>query len=235
MLFGVRVLALAVFVASSSQPARAGEAIVETLSCPIGNETVNYVGTTGCTYFQRSMSLKPITSCDFVDQVPQCPIYKFPMYRQFSEKEVERIQAFSKTDAYLTGAGSSRFYLAYIIENELALENHKLKFELLLNGFWYDSASTYKDDTFFDAAFKEGKRYIETTEPDQQAFIRAVFAFARVTRGEKEVALRQIERVRSSSGYKDSFLPKYLLLLEKCANKPEAPDCQPDYEFEEQN
>jgi len=215
-------------------PGISGESVEETERCPFGNERVTYTSTYGCSSFggTRRMSLAPVTSCDFIERLPQCSKTKLPLYRKFSKAEVKILKSFSKTEIYLEAAEISRFYLAYVIERELSPENKRAQLDLLLNGFWYDSGLTYQNETYFKAFAETINIFTKAAPQDEKDFFLAAAAYVLVQRGKLEKAREIIAAVRRSPAAKGTFLIDYVKLVEECLGKASAPECQPEYEVE---
>lgn len=210
----------------------AGEPIEETERCPFGGESVTYTGTAGCSSYgsEVKMSLAPVTSCDFIERMPQCPKSKLPLYRAFTREEIKVLRDFSRTDAYSKAAAISRFYLAYVIEKELSPENTGDQLDLLVKGLWYDPNHTYSNTEYFRAFSDTMNQYTPTAPQEEKDFLRAVGAYGLVHRGNTQKAKEIIAAIRKSPAAKGTWLLFYVGLLEKCMANPKAEKCSPDYE-----
>lgn len=230
----MRFLRLSVLIVCLGTMAFAGMPIEETAKCPFGGERVKYISSPGCSSFGGSMrmSLAPITSCDFVERLPQCPKSKVPLYRDFSKAEAKRLKEFSKSEIYLEASEISRFYLAYVIERELSPDAVSSQLDLLVLGLWYDPERTYNNDIYFRAFSEVMNKVTPSASAEDKAFLRAIGAYGLVKRGNLSKAKEMIKAVRQSPASKGTFLPAYLTLLEKCFGRQAAPECQPDYEVE---
>jgi hypothetical protein len=227
----MRVLCVLLIALIGTQTAFGGEPTYVTEKCPIGNESVTYLSTLGCSYFggDRTMSLAPISSCDFIERMPQCPKSKLPLYREFSTDEARQLRALSKTEAYAHAAAISRFYLAYMIEKEIAPENVGTQLNLLVSGLWYDSEHTYQSDEYFRAFSDSMNAYTPTATQEEKDFLRAVGAYGLIFRGNIPKAKEIIAAIRKSPAAQKTFLIPYIGMLEACTKNPGEEKCAPDY------
>jgi hypothetical protein len=227
--FSLRVAAMAL----AAVPALAGTPYDETLRCPIGNESVTFTSTYSCTEFggERRMSLAPVSSCDFIERLPQCPTSKLPMYRAFDKDEVKVLRTLVKTDLYARAATQSRFYLAYVIERELRPDNTETHFGLLLNGFWHDSGLTFGNGDYMKAFAEAANRFAETATPADKALVWSVGAYAHLQNGNPAKARELIRAVRANPAARETGLLRYVALVEGCLRSPAAETCRPDHEI----
>ncbi|MEM9342480.1 MAG: hypothetical protein AAGA87_05500, partial [Pseudomonadota bacterium] len=63
----VGALCTAIFLSSA---AGAGTPFEDTMTCPVGGEEFTIVSTASCSTMGRTMSFRPVTSCDFVTRLP---------------------------------------------------------------------------------------------------------------------------------------------------------------------
>ena len=220
-------------LALAGSPLLAGVPHEETLVCPIGNETVEVVGTSSCTYgMATTMSLRSVSSCDFVTRLPVCPSSGIPLYAEFPPAATERLKAFIETDGYRESLEASRYLRAYLIDLELNLLSDQERFWMLQDGHFYDAGTTFGDAAYFRAYQTALDKALEATDDENAAFMRAMAAYASFKAGDEALARDLMAAAETLTGNYSETIKAYIALLDACLGRPNAEECQPEYEID---
>lgn len=206
----------------------AGIPTQETMTCPIGGESFEVTETLSCSTMGYKMSLAQVTSCDFVTVIPQCPTNGLPLYKEFSEEDLERLKAYIETDGYAALKGQSRFYLAYKIEQFLDGSDKAEEFWLLLQGLWDDTDSLLKDDDYMQllrAASVEGAKALG---PESEPYYLAMMVYFNGLSGQKTLAQEQLAQMKLSSEMSQAFFADYVAAIEACLTGENTGLCDPN-------
>lgn len=196
----------------------AGMPVEEEISCPLGGEAFTITGTASCTTMGRTLSLKPVTSCDFVTRLPICPKNGLPIYKEFSDQDISKLGPILKNAKAEAGDKTSPYYLAYLVEKELAPEDVETQFYTLQQGLWYDAARTSSDlysETYDDIADKA----LEKFEGVEKNFWQGAKAFRYFTDGNRASARAALKEARENQGKDQEYLEAYLSALDACISK----------------
>ncbi|MEM9851607.1 MAG: hypothetical protein AAF761_06380, partial [Pseudomonadota bacterium] len=100
-------------------PAIGGSPVEETIVCPVGGESFTITGTLSCSTRGRTLSLKPITTCDFVDRLPVCPGNGLPLYDRFTDDELARLGTYLSGEEFAAIAPLPPWQRAYALNQYL--------------------------------------------------------------------------------------------------------------------
>ncbi len=221
-----RTLLLATALAFFCKAALAGMPTEETVTCPVGGEEFTVVGTLSCSTMGRTMSFKPVSSCDFVTRLPICPSNGLPLYQEFSDQQVDRLEGLLDSEEYQEIAALSPWRRAYRISVFLEGSGTPTGFNLLLNGYWYDEAflgeAEALDDLLAEAATERSR-----APAADRPFLDAILAYALFRAGRTQDAEAMLNTARSATDIPD-FLDAYIDRIEACVANPEADGCAPD-------
>jgi len=205
--------------------ARAGIPTETTLTCPIGGEQFTITETLSCSSSgARTLSFAPVSSCDFVTRLPQCPQNFLPMYKEFSDAELDVLRGFMRSETYDSMVGQSRFYIAYIIEQQLGNEGPDAPFWLLLQGLWYDSENNFADADYLRAFLSEARGEIERESEENRPYVQSIAAYAYMKAGDFDAA-----RVLMQAAEIDDipFLQAYHSAIKACMAESGSEFCDP--------
>lgn len=207
---------------------QAGIPTQEEVTCPVGGETFDIVGTASCSHFSaRLMSFSPVSSCDFVTKLPQCPTNKLPMYREFTEDEITNLESFVNSNTFLSNTQMSRYYLAYLTDQHLNVQNKSEQFWLLLQGLWFDTDNTFGNSVYTSAFITEALLEIEQETEENKPYVMAITAFVYVKMGEHAKASKLLDTVRNSAVYESPVLVSYVAAIESCIEDSQSEFCNP--------
>jgi len=207
--FGIVSLLTVTFFSSS---AFAGMMTDEEIICPVGGETFKVAGTASCSTMGRTLSLKPVTSCDFVTRLPVCPSNGLPVYRDFEDSDIKALESFMKTDAYSNLQSEQPYLRAYYIAKEVEPTDSQEPFFLLENGIWYGDKDT-KLDTLYQSELDSINESLP--EEDLPFFLAAGAHHAWMT-GEKERAAQLLLSAKILDNGEAGYLSRYLQRLDAC-------------------
>lgn len=175
------------------------------------------------------MSLRQRSTCDFVTRLPVCAGNGFPVYRAFTEVEIQQARQMVQEEWYAEAASQSRYYRAYLIEKKLDASGEDALFNLLQNGYFFDPEKTYGDEAYY-AAFQQAANDFYISAPDQgRKLALLAMAFATVHSAEPDAAWSMLEGAKLIETPDIPFFDYYLGLVEGCVSSPEAAKCQPSY------
>lgn len=214
MLKQVRIFIAFLAVAGlGSGIANAGISTDSDVTCPVGGEIFQVTETLSCSTMGRRLSLKPITSCDFITRLPVCPKNKLPIYKDFSDDEIEKITAFMETDSYQNVSKDSHYLRAYLLSKEIEGEDSQERFFILQQGLWYGTEDKAELSEIYQAELdKINSKFDERDRP----FWLAAGAFDAWSHGKTERALQLLLDARSLAEADNAYLQGYLNRLDAC-------------------
>ncbi|RFB03823.1 hypothetical protein [Parvularcula marina] len=200
------------------------------VTCPVGGEKFVITGTASCSRMgDRTLSLRPISSCDFITRLPQCPSNGLPMYRDFTPGEVAQLEAWLKTDEFASIRSKSRFYVAYRTERLLSPTSDPfISFEQLLIGVWYDPSNTLNDAEFMDAYFKAGTAFLAKPGDIDAAFIKLIMAYPAMYSAKSQLAEDYIAGAEAEGFWENEVLGQWALLMRECLADYDEDKCDPE-------
>lgn len=195
-----------------STSATAGMLIEEKVTCPVGGQKFKIDGTASCSTMGRTLSLKPITSCDFITRLPVCPKNKLTMYRDFNDAEIKNIETFMQTKAYKTAltepAYVRAYHLAKIIEDEKSLE----PFLLLQSAVWYNQSNSQISNLYE----KELQQARLNMDKEDLPFWLAAGSFEAWSHQDIERAKQRLQDAKTHADPENEYLGRYIKRLDGC-------------------
>jgi len=218
-----------------TQPARAGTPIDIEKVCPLDGESFTITGTASCSTFGSTMTLKRVTSCDFVTVLPVCPGSDFPMYRPFGEAEVGRLRDWVKTPEYQALRERSRFYRAWAVETWLGAGRSgglspSEKCGMLIGGLSRQPRPGIADADYRALMLGEADAAIADFAPEVRPMLEALMAFIEIHNGQRDAAAARLAGLRDAAAA-DAYLKSYVDSIAACLTDPAAPTCDPDAEI----
>ena len=195
-----------------STSANAGILIDQELTCPVGGEIFTIDGTASCSTMGRMLSLKPITSCDFITRLPVCPKNKLPMYRDFTDDEVKRITAFMDSNEYKDALDEPVYLRAYLLSKTLEDDESLEPFILLQSAIWYGQTSPQISD-LYDKALQQAK---SSMDKDDLPFWLAAASFEAWSNQDFEKAKQRLQDAKSHADPENEYLGRYIKRLNQC-------------------
>ncbi|MGB1236112.1 MAG: hypothetical protein ACPG5U_10285 [Planktomarina sp.] len=215
----------------------AGTPIDDTINCPIGGPKIQTVGTLSCSTSGRfDMTLRQVSSCDFVTRLPVCQREGFPVYRAFDGVSVDTLLQITQTGPYKATRQASRFLRAHVVEQALqGMDQGTLdqqgSFYTLLSGYQIDPAKTYGDEGYYIAFQKAAGAFMPTATETDKAVIFLSAAMARLQLGDVEKARVNLQQGRKYVEEGQGVLVAYADQLQTCLAAPKADTCQPTAMF----
>ncbi|WP_189412701.1 hypothetical protein [Neogemmobacter tilapiae] len=210
--------------------AQAGTPVDEEVICPVGKKKFTITGTMSCSGSGTTMSLRRITSCDFVTELPVCPDNGLPVYREFDAAEIKQLKAFLKTDAYQTLLLQSDYYRAFAIEQQLKGAGTSETYWLLQRGLWHDYDKMVVAPGFYDLFLQEATLEKDRISKDDKPYMVASVAYQFGLAGNNTIAKAWLKEAKSLSDGSD-FIEKYIKAVSGCLGKMSKDRCHPEAEF----
>ena len=213
-------------VALAPMASQAGIPTTSKLICPIGGERFEITESLSCSQSgERTMSMAPVSTCDFVTRLPQCPQNFLPMYKEFTEADLGLLGDYMVTESYDSNVDRSRYYLAYNIERYIGELGTSDPFLLLLHGLWYDPENTFSDEIYMSDFFFEAQSELRRAVEADLPYLKSMLAFAYAKVGEiKEARVQMSEAIALEQ---NGFLTVYHRGIEACIAKPSSEFCSP--------
>ena len=227
----IRLAFAGTFLGLASTHATAGFPIQKFVVCPLTGNEFEIVGTPSCTHRGFNMALGANTSCDFATDLPQCPDSGLPLYRDFTQEELERLQDLVATESYAAARSRSRYYLAWFVEDHLqGKADLDRRFVLLLNGLALDPEHTFADAEYLDLVLTEAESGIPRLDDGSQPFYTALTAFIETHAGRHDRAETILDQLSRLPTAKDNeTLATYIDAIQRCLADSYAETCDPRY------
>ncbi|MCP4185100.1 MAG: hypothetical protein GY761_17615 [Hyphomicrobiales bacterium] len=224
----IQVLFSVVFLLLTEHFSWAGHPIEETKVCPVGGEKFNVTGTLSCTTAGqiRTMSMRPATSCEFVTRLPVCPENGLPVYQEFTQEQVAKLEIFLKTPQFQNLKSLPPWQRAYGVSQHLGESGTAIAFHLLNGALWYEGEEFLKSERAVDRFLIEAKSEVGRASERDKPFLQAIIAYVLVTSkrpNEAEVWLKKVSQSVEGSDY----LKQYLSAIRACQNDIDREGCGP--------
>lgn len=218
--------ALSFYLTISAGALWAGTPTEETVTCPVGGEQFEITGTLSCSTQGRTMSFRPLTSCDFVTRLPICPSNGLPIYQEFSEEQITRLEKFVETADYASLRELSPWQRAYGISLFLDQSGTGAAFGLLLNAMWYETEDLLESETAFAQFIAESDAELQRASEEDRPFLDAIIAYALSAAGQIEEANLRLDRASETSNAPD-YLLQYISAIRACQPNMNEDGCRP--------
>jgi hypothetical protein len=209
----------------------AGTPLEEEVICPVGEEKFTITGTLSCSTLGGAMSLRQVTSCDFVTRLPVCPTNGLPLYREFDEDEIEMLTAFVSSETYLAFRDKSPYLRAHAVEKHLEGEDGQSAFWVLQQGLWYDRDALLAEPGVIDVYFEEALREKGRMSAEDKPYLLAAIAYQLAGAGRDADAEVWLAEARAVSDGSD-FLNQYITSVSNCIDNMTTPECGPEAPFD---
>ena len=217
------LIALAFILAA--EPARPGIPVETEMTCPVGGEVFTITETASCSTMGRTMSFKPLTSCDFVTRMPVCPGNGLPVYDDFTEVDIAMLTTFVETDDFAALRQLPPFLRAYGTARHLGDEGSEAGFWLLLNAHWYEPEAFLKNASALDTFIAETDAHIARAPDDEAPFLNAILGYALLRAGRTEAGEARLSRADAEG---PDHLKSYVAQVRACVGDFEHDGCRPD-------
>jgi hypothetical protein len=211
----------------------AGEPVEETVICPVGGEEFTITGTMSCTTYGdiRTMSLRPVTSCEFATKLPVCPDNGLPMYQEFSKEQVSDLTVFLNTAEYAALRDLPPWLRAHGISRHLGQSGTKTAFNLLLSAMWHEPEQFFDNNFTLDQLIQETELELARSPEEDRPFLNAIAGYALAVAGRIEDSNKRLQRAKQTSGVSE-FLLQYISAIENCQSDMRKEGCGPDDPFD---
>ncbi|MDU8926532.1 hypothetical protein RXV86_03955 [Alisedimentitalea sp. MJ-SS2] len=218
------------------QPATAGSPINVDLACPIWDETAPAIESPSCSSTGRgTLSLRSITSCDFITRLPVCPKSGIPLYWGFDGIDPATLEEIVASDAWKALEGKSRYLRAHLLEMRLELLNPVQRFLLMYGGYQYDLDKSWGDEQYLSVLLPIADAAIAASNDDMPIFINLMTALALIHAHRPDDAKARIEAARAHPQFAGYPAPGVVAdAMTACLHTPEAETCHPEYEVQMQ-
>lgn len=227
----MKLFSLFALLIVASTPVSSGIPAEKEMSCPIGGETFTITTTLSCGDEGRTISFRPVTTCDFVTRLPVCPSNGLPIYKGFSPNELERITLFLETDNYQELLKISPFLRAYQLEKSLTEQRTSESFGLILHAMWWESETFYISESTVASFAQEAEAEFSRAPQQDQAILAGITAYVLAVAGNTEEARIWLEKANAAIAPND-YIAHYLATIRNCFSKMASNECQPEAMFE---
>jgi len=210
--------------------AHAGIPVTVELTCPVGGESFSVIETTACELEGRTMSFRPVTTCDFITQLPVCPSNGLPMYQEFNEDQVSKLTEFVGSEAFAPLMDLPAWQRAYEVSAQLGETGTPASFGLLMNAVWFEGESLEGNADITAHLMEEFEAEVARAAPIEGAFLRAIIAYFLQTAGQMEEADALLAEAKAVPEIPE-ILKQYIASIEACRTDMESDACQPDAPF----
>jgi len=194
-------------------------------TCPIGGGAVTLPSPETCEETtQRTMSLAPANGC--TTRFAQCNENFLPLYKDFTEAELELASQYLQMEAYESAVDSSPYFLAYNLERFLGGDPN-LPFQLLLQGLWYDAPRSYSDPVYMDNFFFEAGSAFNSAPSEELAALHALVAFAYIQTENIDSARQHLAK-SLALGPATVIVTGYQLAVAECLEDSASLYCDPN-------
>lgn len=213
-------------VAALAGNAPAGMPVEREMTCPIDGETFTVTGTASCSMLGSRMTLRRITSCDWVTRLPVCPASGLPLYRRFGAEETGRLRAVVETEAYRALGNASPWLRAAHVARALPDPDPAMPFWLLVQGLGVDRGPGIADAAYRAEILARAPDAIPAFPPEMQGVLTALTAFVASHDGQAGRAREILDGLEPEPG---TFLERYAGAIRTCLDAG-GEACDPDRE-----
>jgi hypothetical protein len=226
----VRTVLCTFLLLASVSSAWAGIPIDRTVTCPVGGEEFTATDTASCTTMGRTMSFRPLTSCDFITRLPVCPSNGLPVFDEFTEDQVAELATFLKTAEYEKIKILPPWQRAYALAVHLGQSGTETAFWLLQNSMWYETESFFESQEALDQLLHEAELELKRAPEEAKPFMNSVIAYALAYAGRLEESNERLQLAEQAAGAPE-HLQKYISAVRACQADMTIQECQPDAHF----
>jgi len=209
----------------------AGTPVDETVVCPVGGERFTITGTLSCSTQGRTMSFKPLTSCDFVTRLPVCPSNGLPMYQEFSEEQLSNVEEFLETSDFAQLKLLPPRQRAYGVSKHLGQSGTAASFGLLIRSMWYETEAFIGNEVVLDPFLVESEGELERASIEDKPFLEAIVGYALMASGRADEAKIWLDRASETEAAPE-YLFQYISAIRACRYNMQSDGCRPHDRFD---
>ncbi|MDA9207693.1 hypothetical protein N9O61_02285 [Octadecabacter sp.] len=220
---------LALTISLIGHSVSSGTPVDEPAVCPVGGETFTVVGTLSCSFRGRNLLFAQDSSCNFITRLPICPSNGLPVYKAFSEGEIEHLESWVETPAFAALKELPPWRRAYEVERNLNQAETSVTFGIMLGAYWYDTTATLEDEEMFSLFISEAAAEYDRAPAENRPFMDAMLGYAWQLKGNQDLANTHLMRAQQASD--DAYLQSYVEKIRSCAAQMDAFECLPSSGF----
>ena len=204
----------------------AGKPVDETKVCPVGGEKFTVTSTISCSTLGRTMSMRPFTSCEFVTWLPVCPANGLPLYQEFTEEQVSKLEIFLETEEYQKLKTLPPWQRAYGVSQHLGQSGTSIAFHLLYSAMWYEGEKFLKSEMAVDQFLIEAESEVGRVSERDRPFLQTIIAYVLISSERSNEADNWLEKATQSAEVSD-YLKQYISAVRACQNDIGREGCRP--------
>lgn len=200
----------------------------------MGGEQFTITGTLSCSTQGRTMSFRPLTSCDFFTRLPICPTSGLPVYQEFSDEQVSDLEVFLETPDFAQLRQLPPWQRAYGVAEHLGQSGTATAFGLLLSSMWYEFENFISNEDILEQFLVEVDAELERAPNPDKPFLEAIVGYVLMASGRAEEAEIRLNRASEAIDAPD-FLLQYISAIRACQPNLEVEGCRPHDRFDPQS
>ncbi|MCP4817918.1 MAG: hypothetical protein GY883_01935 [Shimia sp.] len=215
----------------TTAPALAGTPVSKPMTCPVGGETFEITTPSSCSTMGRTMSFRPMTTCDWQTHMPTCPSNGLPIYRNFSPDDIARLEQHLTSAKWAEDRKLRPIQRAYALADHMGDTAAPYGFFMLLNAMWYETRTFFENEAQKQAFFAAAEQEIKVSRDGNGPFFQAILAYALAHDGQNARAEYEVEQVKAKMEIDPElpdFLRQYIAAIEACLPDMSAPICAPE-------
>ncbi|SFK63987.1 hypothetical protein SAMN04488036_101821 [Shimia haliotis] len=219
------------FALLTTAPAAAGTPVNRPMTCPVGGETFEIITPSSCSTMGRTMSFRPMTTCDWQTHMPACPSNGLPIYRNFSPDDIVRLEQHLSSEKWAEDRKLRPMQRAYALAGDMGDTTAPSGFFMLLNAFWYETRTFFENEAQKQAFFVAAEEEIRVDRDGNGPFFQAILAFALAHDGQgtrAKTELAQAKAKTEADAELPEFLRQYIAAIEACLPEIGSPICRPE-------
>lgn len=209
----------------------ASEPVERQITCPVGGEAFEIIDTASCSATgQRTLTMRPTSTCDYITRLPICPANGLPLYREFSDQEATALTGFVETQTYAALRDLAPWQRAYGVARHLGDTGSPLGFQLALRGLWFDPSAVFESTSAQEALLAEAEVEMGHVDAMDRAYIHTILAFMLYSSGRPTEGDRFLVAARTNAGT-NAFLGQYIAQVSDCRDRMGQQGCTPQTLF----
>ena len=193
----------------------AGIPYEETLTCPVGGQEFDVTSTMSCSTMGRTLSLRPISSCDFITRLPVCPSNRLPIFDEFNEDDVAKLEVYIDTPEYRDLIKAPKYLRAATIARHLNRSSDRIM-RIMGQGLMFDRKESLKYSDYLSIYEKNLELVLPDLDEGERPYLLLGLAFEHHLAGNETAASETLERVTTDITDANDYLRKYRNQVSDC-------------------